>query len=808
MSNILQDNLDAILQDKVNNLKPENLRQGVTCLGVEGTIQSPEPIYATVDYTIKSVNSSIAGESVNNISVKGNYCLVSNHANDSIELYKITDSSLEHVDTFILDYSGGRACIVDIVDNLVYIILVKNKHIGLYSYNIDTGETYNVHGSGAGHNCNIVMNYYNTGYFIVYNRGDTGDIGYIYKINDNKTDYIQVTTTPTENINLSNYSISRPIAPNLFIAWSVNSNAYMYLSKCTIETGNWNTQSIEIDVVGKIVGASYDGTKVFILDKGIYALNSDLSIGERLADLTIDIPSNHFLSAINDKYYILTNYSNINTGTNNVSCDLYEFNNETNTFTYISSLQDVVFHPGHIASLSADTSLVNIYDFVSGDTQIGISFGGKNYYYSNNSTVTSDKVVSGYEVYTKGYQPMIGTMTDNGDVMIEPSTEQQTKEQGYYNSLVVNPVTSSIDSNILPENIKKDVSILGVTGTYDGNQVENQVKVFETEELMNSDTNPQNGNLALVYRDKRADLVVGNTYTKLYIPNTITFDSAITSANSIVLDAGNTLDSPSVRITTTAINFYRPGLPPQIVNTVQYSSTDGITYTRTDELKEELTIEEIYNEMYTQITIQENNYELLNQMFKGFDTYFGGLYVYKDDSYLLASTQLEAIADNVYLNNFYGKNGIEIGTLQNTTNLSKDQLKTRIILFNKFNEMTTSETSLAFAFSGLDIKSAPLFDTSNVTEMEYMYEDCTNLVDLPLYDTTNVRNFYNMVNGCPLSNDSLNNLMLMAVNCNNKSYSGDKSLKTFGLTEEQAQTCTTLSNYQAFLDAGWTNGYE
>lgn len=50
--------------------------------------------------------------------------------------------------------------------------------------------------------------------------------------------------------------------------------------------------------------------------------------------------------------------------------------------------------------------------------------------------------------------------------------------------------------------------------------------------------------------------------------------------------------------------------------------------------------------------------------------------------------------------------------------------------------------------------------------------------------------------------------MLMAVNCNNKSYMGGKSLKTFGLTVEQAQTCTTLSNYQAFLDAGWTNGYE
>lgn len=38
MSNQLQENLDAILLDKNTNLLPENLKQGVTCLGVEGTL--------------------------------------------------------------------------------------------------------------------------------------------------------------------------------------------------------------------------------------------------------------------------------------------------------------------------------------------------------------------------------------------------------------------------------------------------------------------------------------------------------------------------------------------------------------------------------------------------------------------------------------------------------------------------------------------------------------------------------------------------------------------------------------------------
>ena len=40
MSNQLQTNLDAILLDKNTNLKPENLRTGITCLGIEGTMDA------------------------------------------------------------------------------------------------------------------------------------------------------------------------------------------------------------------------------------------------------------------------------------------------------------------------------------------------------------------------------------------------------------------------------------------------------------------------------------------------------------------------------------------------------------------------------------------------------------------------------------------------------------------------------------------------------------------------------------------------------------------------------------------------
>ena len=43
--------------------------------------------------------------------------------------------------------------------------------------------------------------------------------------------------------------------------------------------------------------------------------------------------------------------------------------------------------------------------------------------------------------------------------------------------------------------------------------------------------------------------------------------------------------------------------------------------------------------------------------------------------------------------------------------------------------------------------------------------------------------------------------------CVNSALTANKKLKYIGLTQEQATTCTTLSNYQALVNAGWTTGY-
>ena len=270
-------------------------------------------------------------------------------------------------------------------------------------------------------------------------------------------------------------------------------------------------------------------------------------------------------------------------------------------------------------------------------------------------------------------------------------------------------------------------------------------------------------------------------------------------------------------------------------------------------------------------------------------SYNSGYLIYpKKNVYILAPSQLNATKDSVYNSTYYGKDGIEEGTLtQNVSNsftdinadvYSKiqqayDNMQPRILtdsdkkidkniyvipiksdgtplldtsqvtdmyimfvsctnlqsiplldtskvtnmrgMFNGCTNLTTISllntsqvTHMGNMFSNCtSLTNIPLLDTSNVTTMYSMFSDCTNLQSVPLLDTSNVTTMNGMFSNCEnLSNESLNNILQMCINAI-KVPTSNKTLKFIGLSETQAQTCTTLSNYSAFTAAGWTTGY-
>ena len=107
-----------------------------------------------------------------------------------------------------------------------------------------------------------------------------------------------------------------------------------------------------------------------------------------------------------------------------------------------------------------------------------------------------------------------------------------------------------------------------------------EVKLFETEEVMQADTNAKEGDLAVVYRSDIKSVSNGDVITSITFPKTVVFDTAITSSYY-----GRLRNSSEPRIyldiqldASRFMLYDMYGTIPEI----EYSSTDGITYTRTD----------------------------------------------------------------------------------------------------------------------------------------------------------------------------------------------------------------------------------
>ena len=135
------------------------------------------------------------------------------------------------------------------------------------------------------------------------------------------------------------------------------------------------------------------------------------------------------------------------------------------------------------------------------------------------------------------------------------------------------------DTNLKPENLKKDVTCLGVTGTYEGSgegTVEG-IKQFYTVDEMNADTNAKEGDLAVVYRSEIQNIKNGDVITSMTFPKTVVFDTAITSSYNARLFS-NSIDC-DIGLNSTQFYLYdMNGTIPEIT----YTSSDGMTYTRTD----------------------------------------------------------------------------------------------------------------------------------------------------------------------------------------------------------------------------------
>lgn len=144
-------------------------------------------------------------------------------------------------------------------------------------------------------------------------------------------------------------------------------------------------------------------------------------------------------------------------------------------------------------------------------------------------------------------------------------------------------ILSEKQLNLLPENIKKDITIFGVTGTYEGSA---GVKLFETIEDMNNDETAKEGDLAIVYRNEIQDMKVDTQTQYITFPETVTLPEVFTSSLYLrlrAIDASIMFDG-NIQLDQTSFRF--DGFSESGMIRVSYSSDDGITYTRDEFMNE------------------------------------------------------------------------------------------------------------------------------------------------------------------------------------------------------------------------------
>ena len=99
---------------------------------------------------------------------------------------------------------------------------------------------------------------------------------------------------------------------------------------------------------------------------------------------------------------------------------------------------------------------------------------------TSDANATSNDILSNKTAYVNR-EKITGSIINNGQLNYTPTISSQSIPSGYTEGGTISGVTSSIDANIIPENIKKDVTILGVTGNCqpEGNYQTKQIEFIE-----------------------------------------------------------------------------------------------------------------------------------------------------------------------------------------------------------------------------------------------------------------------------------------------------------------------------------------
>ena len=148
---------------------------------------------------------------------------------------------------------------------------------------------------------------------------------------------------------------------------------------------------------------------------------------------------------------------------------------------------------------------------------------------------------------------------------------------------------------------------------------------------------------------------------------------------------------------------------------------------------------------------------------------------------------------------------------RNVTNIGWMFLACHNLSDINFGKMDTSSVvEFRYMFGGCrSLKSINIscFNMENAKDIDMMFNGCTKLENIQFgeFNICNVTDTNAMFRSCSkLSDETLNDVLNLLPK---GTKIEDKTLKKLEIPKALVNKCTTLSNYDSFLEAGWTTGY-
>ena len=441
------------LQD--NNLELQNIKTGIDSLP---DYQDIQPIYATGNFIkVNEFQFTFDSNSTNNFMPYNLYSI--SFLNNWLVTQIQTERGPIWQDFYLLNmetkekfklpnhtpqYTSGemypKASIITETDNYVYIVVPSStnavkRDFYIYKFNKENKSftrttqtiTYDVYSDSF-------RKFYNGDYVLSRNNCLYAK----FNLETEQFDFSTKLTSISTIYHLNEfYSSTIGSQPRTLYKWN-NINHSSYISKS----------------ISGLSGVNWAGTKAFV-NGNVYELNQDLSLGTLLKSNAYPFNASLFMYILNDRFIVYDKY-------------LYEFNETTNEFSKFDNSNNYYMADyGKLIKFDSN-NLMSFYSFNSTDTQIGFKYLDKFYPNSMVNIISSSKLLVNNAIIDYAGNTISGDMPNNGALNYIPTTSQQTIPAGYTSGGTISAVDNTIDENIVAENIRKDVTILGVTGTVEG----------------------------------------------------------------------------------------------------------------------------------------------------------------------------------------------------------------------------------------------------------------------------------------------------------------------------------------------------